>query len=76
MQKIVSIASKITAVPQRDLGIFYEQQILQKALFILTKKDHILNQEFVDGNQVVVLDVPFVRRIDLRTLLCQSQYAF
>jgi len=27
-------------------------------------------------HQVVVLDAPFVRQIDLRTLLCQSLYAF
>ena len=31
LQRIVRIASKITAVPQRDLALFCEQQILQKA---------------------------------------------
>ena len=46
VQRIVHITSKITAVPQRDLALFYEQQILRKACSILTKKDHILNQEF------------------------------
>ena len=46
LQRIVRIASKITAVPQRDLAPFCEQQILRKARSILTKKDHILNQEF------------------------------
>ena len=46
LQRIVRIASKITAVPQRDLALFCEQQILRKARSILTKKDHILNQEF------------------------------
>ena len=37
---------KITAVPQRDLALFCEQQILRRARSILAKKDHILNQEF------------------------------
>ena len=46
LQRIVRIASKITAVPQRDLALFCEQQILRKARSILTKKEHILNQEF------------------------------
>ena len=46
LQRIVRIASKITAVPQRDLALFCEQQILRHARSILTKKDHILNQEF------------------------------
>ena len=31
---------------QRDLALFCKQQILRKARSILTKKDHILNQEF------------------------------
>ena len=44
LQRIVRIASKITAVPQRDLALFCEQQLLRKARSILTK-DHILNQE-------------------------------
>ena len=39
LQRIVRIASKITAVPQRDLALFCEQQILWKARSILTK-DH------------------------------------
>ena len=46
LQRIVRIASKITAMPQRDLALFCEQQILRKARSILTKKDHILNREF------------------------------
>ena len=46
LQRIVRIASKITAVPQRDLALFCEQQILRKARSILTKKDYILNQIF------------------------------
>ena len=46
LQRIVRIASKITAVPQRDLALFCEQQILRKDCSVLTKKDHILNQEF------------------------------
>ena len=46
LQRTVCIASKITAEPQRDLALFCEQQILRKARSILTKKDHILNQEF------------------------------
>ena len=75
LQRIVRIASKITAVPQRDLALFCEHQILRKARSILTKKDHILNQEFTTRRQVVVLDAPFVKQTDLRTLLCQSQYA-
>ena len=44
----VRIASNITAVAQRDLALFCEQQILRKARCILTKKDHILNQEFTN----------------------------
>ena len=76
LQRIVCIASKITAVPQRDLALFCEQQILRKARSILTKKDHILKWNLLLSYQVVVLDAPFVRQIDLRTLLCQSQYAF
>ena len=43
LQRIVRIASKITAVPQRDLALFCEQQILRKARSILTNKDRILN---------------------------------
>ena len=46
LQRIICIASKITAEPQRDLALFCEQQSLRKARSILTKKDHILNQEF------------------------------
>ena len=46
LQRIVRIASKITAEPERDLALFCEQQILRKAHSILTRKDHILNQEF------------------------------
>ena len=49
LQKIVRIASKITAVPQRDLGLSCEQQILQKARVILTKKDHILIRNLLMG---------------------------
>ena len=37
LQRIVRIASKITAVPQRDLALFCEQQILLKARSILTE---------------------------------------
>ena len=44
--QLIIIIRKITAVPQRDLALFCEQQILRKARSILTKKDHILNQEF------------------------------
>ena len=43
LQRMVCIASKITAVPQRDLAFFCERQILWKARSTLTKKDHILN---------------------------------
>ena len=46
LQRIVRITSKITAEPERDLALFCEQQILRKAHSILTRKDHILNQEF------------------------------
>ena len=46
LQRIVRITSKITAEPETDLALFCEQQILRKAHSILTKKDHILNQEF------------------------------
>ena len=42
LQRIVRIAFMITAVPQRDLALFCEQQILRKARSILTKKEHIV----------------------------------
>ena len=64
LQRIVRIASKITAVPQRDLALFCEQQILRKARSILTKKDHILNQEFTT--------LPSGRR--LRCPICKTNW--
>ena len=75
LQRIVRIASKITAVPHRDLALFCEQQILRKARSILTKKDHILNQEFTTLPSGRRLRCP-ICKTDLRTLLCQSQFAF
>ena len=75
LQRIVRIASKITAVPQRDLAFSCEQQILRKARSTVTKKDHILNQEFTTLPSGRRLRCP-ICKTDLRALLCQSQYAF
>ena len=71
-----------TVSSQRDLGLADrgvtggEQKTFHKEFF-LTKKDHILNQEFTtlpSGRRR--LRCPICKKRDLRTLLCQSQYAF
>ena len=76
LQRIVRIASMITAVPQRDVALICEQQILRKARSILTKKDHILNKEFTTLPSGRRLRCPICKTKMLRTLLCQSRYAF